>query len=177
MAETAGLGWCAACGYCRSFEEDQALFAKPAASAPTAVAETSKAVTTMPAWVWLMVVGLLGVAVASYWTGLQLPKRSYSRALWCTVQVAAGLFLAFVAQFIALVRLAPHDETLSFKDALFPGRLWAVGFKHMRIFAFHFCLAVWGLALVTSAFVFVGGLDYWFDLLPYHQRTSHNKSR
>lgn len=179
LTDAAGLGWCQGCGYCRSLDEDPAkdYLPAPAPAAPAAVAEASQVVTRTPLWVWVMALGLVTLAAASWRVGLWLPPNSHQRALWTTLQIASGVFTMFVAQFFALFKLAPYDETLSFKDVFLPGRLWSHALKRMPGYGGHFCVAVWGLTLVVCAFLFIGGLNYWYTYLPGKHNSTHNIHR
>src|SRR5262245_23578556 len=147
LTDPVGLGWCQACGYCRSLEEDRARFLPEIASSqPAVVAQAKQIVGHAPRWIWVWLIGLTAAAGLSYAVGQLLPDRSFSRALWTTLQVALGLLTIFLAQFFALLRLAPHDETLSFRDALLPSRLWAQAFGRMSVFTVHFYIVSWSLA-------------------------------
>ena len=179
LTDAAGLGWCQACGYCRSLEEERAKDhlqppAAAAAPAPVAMAEAGKLVNKAPLWLWVLIGGAILMAGGSLLIGRKLPLNSYPRALWTTLQIALGLLTMFIAQFTALVKIAHHDETLTFKDSIFPGRLWSQAFKRMPGYGPHFCVTCWGLILVVCAFAFIGGLNHWLKYLPNNKNSAQS---
>jgi hypothetical protein len=166
LTEAADLGWCPGCGYCRSLEENRVKAPSPAPTALPAVVQAGKLVVKTPLWLPILVIGVSALLAGSIHVGRTLPSYSYQRALWTTIQIAVGVVIVFTAQFFALIKLAPHDETLSFKDLFLPGRLWAQAFKRMPRYGAHVCVACWGLTLVLCSLLFIGGLNYWFRYLP-----------
>ena len=180
LTDAAGLGWCQACGYCRSLEEvrvQDPMQAPSQTAAPVAMAEAGKLVTKTPIWLWVLVVGLVMLTGGSYFAGRRLPLNSYPRALWTTLQIALGLLTMFTAQFFALFKIAHHDETLTMKDVFFPGRLWSQAFKRMPGYGWHFCVACWGVVLITCALFFIGGLNHWLTYLPNNKNNTQNIRR
>ena len=181
LSDPKGLGWCQSCGYCKSLEDDKAKVVVPR-EAPKSqrledAKEAARIATTVPRWFWLLLLGVVGFAAASQLPARQLAANSFERALWTTLQVCAGLFLIFVAQIVALVRIAPDDEKLSFKDALVPTRLWGLVFKRLPSLSFTVCLAGWGLSMILSALIFIGGLQHWMTYLPGQKNAPSNTKK
>jgi hypothetical protein len=172
LTDPHGMGWCQGCGFCKSLAEDKAkVVLEPAAAQATpkslaGVVEAGKLATQIPRWFWPLMLGVIGFAGASQLPARQLAPNSLERALWTTGQIAAGLSLILLAQFIALLRIAPEDEKLSFKDMFLPTRLWVLVFKRLPALRVPVWLAGWGLAIIVSACVFIGGLGYWMTYLP-----------
>lgn len=169
LTDPQGMGWCQGCGYCKSLEEDKAkVKLEPAAPKPDAQGGTpaAKIALSVPRWIWPLLLGVIGFSAASLLPARHLAPNTLERALWTTAQMAAGLFMIFVAQFIALLRIAPEVETLSFKDMLLPTRLWPLVFKRLSTLYVPVWLAAWGLAIMVSAGIFIGGLGYWGTYLP-----------
>jgi hypothetical protein len=170
LTDPAGMGWCQACGFCKSLEEDKAKVKVQAPAAqqakPSNAAEAAKIATSIPRWFWPLLLGVVGFSAASLLPARQLAPNSLQRALWTTCQIGAGVFLIFLAQFIALVRIAPEDEKLSFKDVFMPTRLWSLVFKRLPAQKFALWLAGWGLAISLSGGILIGGMDYWLTYLP-----------
>jgi hypothetical protein len=170
LVDPQGMGWCQACGFCRSVEEGQgqvpgrrAATAKPSLLGAN---EFGFLLTHIPGWVYVLVVGCGAVFVASLMPATQLPEGSYERAVWATVQIVVGLVMIFGGQLIVLFALAPLDEKLSFKDAVLPFRIWALAFQRGGRFRVPFWLGSWGLSAVVAAFFVIGGLEYWERYLP-----------
>ena len=167
LIDPAGLGWCKACGYCRSLEAEQDNQLLQTSAGPSRGAALAGAAGQIPWWIWGLGVGVAVVAGGSLAADrLLLTGNGLPRALWTSVQIGVGLVLIFAGQFFALVQIAHEDATLSFKDALVPTRLWHLAGKRMsRLYG---CLwtSAWGLSLVVCAFLFIGGLKHWFTYLP-----------
>jgi len=173
-----GLGWCKACGYCRSLAESEAQAAQtPAAAAPTTLTATSSAIRQTATWFWVALIGMILVAGATFALTSCLTLSPLQRALLTSVQIAAGVGLMFAGQFIGLLRIAPEESTLSFKDAVFPFRLYGLIFKRLPSTRHTVYLGAWGLAAIVSATVFIGGLGHWFTYMPGHQTNQTQKSK
>lgn len=173
LTDAAGLGWCPACGYCRSLEETpQVAKVKvqeaEAQTAPHSMREPPSEPSgpfLIPIWLLCLVVGAIGIAVGSYFIGRNLAPNALPRALWTTCQIGGGVLVLLVGQFLALVRIAPFDEKLSFKDAVLPLRLYGQVIKRLPSMGFSLCTLGWGLTLIASALFFIGGLNHWFVYL------------
>jgi hypothetical protein len=173
-----GLGWCKACGYCRSLNESEATAAQEqAALAPTTLTATSSAIGQTPTWFWVTLAGVVLVTGATFACGHWLTFTPLQRALLTSVQIVAGFALMFVGQFIGLLRIAPEETTLSFKDALFPFHLYGLVFKRLPSTRHTLYLGAWGIALIVSAGVFIGGLGHWFTYLPSYQKNHPQKTK
>lgn len=173
-----GLGWCKACGYCRSLEESEAKSVRaPAAAAPTTFTATSSALVQTPTWFWVTLGGLVLVVVATFACGHWLSLSPFHRALLTTIQIIGGFGLMFVGQFIGLLRIAPEDATLSFKDAVFPFRLYGLIMKRLPNTRHTLYLGAWGFAAILSATIFIGGLGHWFTYLPSYQKSHPQKTK
>lgn len=170
LIDPTGLGWCRACGYCRSLAESaQTLTAAEVPAGPSAISATGSAITDLPAWFWILFGGAILVAVGTFAANRYVSLTPFGRATFATIQIAAGLGAMFLGQFIGLLRLAPEDSTLTFKDAVFPFRLYGLALKRLPTSALTLYLGVWGLTAIVAAGFFVGGLDHWLEYLPKKQ--------
>lgn len=174
LIDPGGLGWCEKCGYCKSLTENvPSQAAEPAAPASPKAGEVWAALL-LPSWAWLLLLGTLLFAGTSYFVGRNLAKYTFERALWSTLQIAAGLFVVLAAQFWAVVALAHKDETIGFKDVFLPARLWALVVRNLPTTRWHLWLGVWGLTLILGACIFVGGLSHWMTYLPGQKNAPGN---
>jgi hypothetical protein len=171
LTDPTGLGWCPACGYCHSLEEDRAkLNLKPAPKAKQApVVVPGMAPAQFPVWACVLIAGMIVLAVVTLLASRQFPLKPLHRAIWTTVQLGSGVLIMFVAQCYALYRIAPEDGALHFTDALVPFRLYSLVFKRLPRMAPALWLGAWGLTLILSAAICVGGLDHWLTYLPRSQ--------
>lgn len=170
-----GLGWCKACGYCRSLAESETTNAKsPDAkpSTPNTVTATGSALGQTPSWFWVTLAGVIIVAGATFLCERYLKFTPLQRASLTTVQIVVGVAMMFLGQFIGLLRIAPEDSTLSFKDALFPFRLYSLVMKRLPSTRHTLYLGVWGAAVIIAANLFIGGLGHWITYLPGAQKNS-----
>ncbi|MBI1832293.1 MAG: hypothetical protein HYR84_12690 [Planctomycetes bacterium] len=168
-----GLGWCKACGYCRSLEEsDQKHLPEPEAqaTAPNTLSATGSALGETPKWFWITLVGIGVVAGITFAIGQWLPLTPLQRALFTTIQIGAGLLMLFIGQFIALIMIASDETTLTFKDAVFPFHLYGLVFKRLPSTRITVFFAAWGIAAIVAAAVFIGGLGHWFTYIPGNQK-------
>lgn len=171
LTDAAGLAWCSSCGYCKSLDEGSGkslLPAAPAKPAPAAAAvqEAKQAMLQIPGWFYLLLTVALAIGAATIWLGSVLPAGGLPRAAWTTLLMGVGLFVIFISQIIVLVRVAPEDPQISFKDMFFPIRLWGHALKRTVTLRWPLTTAAWGLALSLSACVFIGGLGHWMTYLP-----------
>jgi hypothetical protein len=164
-----GLGWCKACGYCKSLEEGEKKAAeieeKPLPSLGGLTA-TGAAIGQSPLWIWVTLIGLGAVIGGTWFAEKSMSLTPFSRALFTTIQMAAGLALMLLGQFVGLLRIAPEDPTMSFKDAIFPFKLYALALKRLPTTQWTIYFGVWGLTAIITANIFVGGMLHWLDYLP-----------
>ncbi len=170
LIDPQGLGWCKACGYCHSLNESQKNTLPDEAVGPTTLSATGSAVTQLPAWMWISLLGLVIVVVSVIALGRFVPLKPLERALVTTIGSAIGLGVMLLGQFIGLMRVAPDDPTLTFKDVVFPFRLYGIVMKRLPFTQLTLYFGAWGLALIISLNVCVGGVAHWLTYLPKTQQ-------
>jgi len=172
LIDPSGLGWCKACGYCRSLAtEAPAQLMAPATPQPTRGEALAGAASNLPLWFWALLLGVALAAGLSFAAGRLLPPGDcLPRAIWTSVQIGLGVVLIFASQVIAVVAVAPEDERLSFKDAIVPLRIWGLVIARLPRFSGCLWTATFGASLVLCAFLFVGGLHHWFTYLPGYKK-------
>lgn len=163
LTDVAGLGWCPACGYCVSAEKTAVRPEVKNTSQEMPVGAQKQPSFRVPTWPVALVAGVVLYAGATYFATRQNPTITpFARALWCTLQIASGVLMLWVGQFYALLRLAPLDDKFSFKDVLVPFNLYAKVFSRLPELQLSVWLLGWGVTIVVSAIVFVGGLSHWW---------------
>src|SRR5271170_4144440 len=78
-----GLGWCKACGYCRSLAEGEKQTgpAPKAPAKPNTVTATGAALVQTPRWFWFAMIGVALIAGATFAGGRYLVVSPLERAL------------------------------------------------------------------------------------------------
>jgi hypothetical protein len=166
-----GLGWCKSCGYCKSLadSEQSTAVASPGAS-PNELTATSAAIGQLPIWFWVSLVGVVLIVGLICAVGQFVPLTQFARAVITSAATLVGVAVMLVGQFAALVKIAPEDPTLGFKDGVFPFRLYPLVLKHLPGTSFAIYLGAWGLSAIIAANVFIGGLPHWLTYLPDSQK-------
>ncbi|HYT88928.1 MAG TPA: hypothetical protein VEL76_09480, partial [Gemmataceae bacterium] len=113
-----------------------------------------------------MLAGVGVIAVFSLPPRVSLPEEGLPRCLWSTIQLGIGILMILAAQLWALLVLADTDERLSYKDAIFSGRLWGLTLWKLPATRQQLWLGAWGIAAILSALFLIGGLSHWFTYLP-----------
>jgi len=167
LVDPTGLGWCKACGYCRSLGGEVGTTTPAAAPGPKkpGVREAGAAIGQVPTWLWVLAFSITVLVLGVYLTHRYIHPKPLPRALWSTIQVGAGIALIFIGQFAALIRLAPDDPNLSFMHALVPGQMYGLIWKHLPRTSVPAYLVCWGKVLIITATKFIGGFDHWFTYL------------
>jgi hypothetical protein len=178
LADPKGLGWCQSCGYCRSLEEDRARLPLESAAEPKpALAPPRTRSTDFPVWAVGLVLVMLVAAGGSWAVSHYLALKPLPRALWTSIQIVTGVVIMLVGQGYALYRIAPEEGTLHIIDAIIPFRLYGLLFKRLPRMWQALYLGSWGLCLVLSALIFIGGLGYWLTYLPKSNNHSYMPDR
>ncbi|HZZ80500.1 MAG TPA: hypothetical protein VFE62_18495 [Gemmataceae bacterium] len=174
LIDPQGLGWCKICGYCRSLAESEKQTAgmqpkqEEAAPAPpqNTVTATAAAATQMPLWIWISIIGMGAIAGGTYAASRYLHLTPLHQALLTTIQIGTGVVFMLIGQFVALLRIAPEDSTITFWDAIIPFKLYGLVIKKLPSTQLTFYFAVWGVTAIVSAAIFIGGLGHWLTYLP-----------
>jgi ATP dependent DNA ligase C terminal region len=169
LVDPESLGWCPKCGYCRSLEAEAAkkvLQESPAAKPLSrfGYAEFFDMVAKLPRWCWVLLGGIVIIAIASVGLNLALPTGlSFARALCSTAALVIGLLAILAAQVWALIIIAPDDDHLGFKDAIISARLWGLTIRRLPTTERQVWIGCWGAASALCAVLIVGGLPYWYQ--------------
>src|SRR5688572_3024087 len=74
LIDPAGLGWCKACGYCRSLEAEQGNQLLATHQGPSKGAVVASVAGNVPLWLWVLLGGIGLVAGGSLAVGRLLPE-------------------------------------------------------------------------------------------------------
>jgi hypothetical protein len=96
---------------------------------------------------------------------LVLPPLCLARALWSSLQIVLGIVGVVLAQMTAMMLIGAEEEGLGAKDVIIPGRLWRATLKRLPATRRAVWIGAWSLTAIASALIFLGGFDYWFELL------------
>ncbi len=166
MQDFTGGQKCLWCGHCK--EGQDTLLMGPAETAvkrrvrpQQSSSELGLAFKVVPAWGWVLIIGINLVAAASLYADYKLPENSRERALWSTFQVLGGLMLCWVAGWLVASRDDILHEPLGVTDILFPDRLWWLAFKKLPATRWYVCFGVWAAMASVLGIFWPGGLTYW----------------
>src|SRR5258708_5443590 len=100
LADPGGLGWCLACGYCRTLAEDCARLPldRPAVKAAPSRSPLRTTPRQSPLWAIVLFAGIALLAVGCYAASRHYPLTPLQRAAWAAIQILAGLALMFAGQ-------------------------------------------------------------------------------
>jgi hypothetical protein len=172
LIDPTGLGWCKACGYCHSLGEEKTEKAEKPASAPARppLEPPRPPSAGPPIYLFIILANVILLMAGAYAINRYVRLEPLQRALWTTLQIVAGVLLMFIGQFLGVLRLAPANPTLSFKDCFVPFHLYELVVKNLPSTRWTLYLGAWGLALIASALMFIGGLGHWFKYLPSSEK-------
>ncbi len=161
LIDTASLGLCPACGYCRSLEESAArprhLLLRCWAGVRRV--EAVLFLTWVPAWFWVLLFGLGGVTLVSVFAHHWLPDDAWQRTLWFCIQLSVGGLAVFAAQLGVLLVVAPHEEGIHPKHLFIVlPRFWAYIWRLLPETAWPIWLICWGATLIGFAVFLIRGL-------------------
>ena len=93
LVDPNGLGWCKACGYCRSLADidTKTKKATPEKIEPSALAATGGAVLDLPMWFWVSLFGAIVIVGATIFCERYFRLTELQRALFCTLQIIVAL--------------------------------------------------------------------------------------
>lgn len=169
LVSPSSLGWCQKCGYCESLEFEAGPLAtlstgrqKPS---PLGTFEILEMLRETPRWVWVLLGGVVGIALASLAADFFLEEDCLERAIYTTAQLGVGLLVLIAAQIWAAVWVGvATEEEISPKDFILPFRLWSIAIGCLPRSKKPITVAVWGVAVMISAVLLVGGLDFWWEV-------------
>ena len=145
--------WCPRCGYYPAFKT--CVDTGPRQDEP---AEAISLVKLIPAWMWVLGAGIVGIFVISLAARVVLSPESGSRLFWMIAQITICLSAALVGQFAAFLSGAPgSDKASAFDVFLKPFEIWKPSIRRLPENAWCVWCVGWGLWGVLCAMVFVRG--------------------
>ncbi len=163
MQTVTGWKWCPKCGHRVEGQETVVMGPGegPAVRPGESTSEVVLATRAFPSWGWVLIAGVVLIAVVSGLADYQLPEKSRPRALWSTFQVLGGVLLCWITGLVVAIQLKTTREPLALTDLLFPDRLWSQAIKNLPTTRWHVCLGTWGILAAVCGIFWPGGLTYW----------------
>lgn len=160
------LGLCQVCGYCRSLEEGRAkVLAVPAEEEQAILGRRGRrsGFHWLAESFWLPCFAVGAVALFTHLLDRRVDEESVTRTLWATGELIVGVVALFVAQWWALVMVAPREEGMGIRDLFLPARLWILTLIRLPETRWPVSMAAAGWALVACAVFWIGGLELWYS--------------
>jgi hypothetical protein len=169
LTDPQGIGLCPRCGFCRTLAvEGVAVLASAGQKTnwePT-VRGLRHALRVAPAALLIVCVALVAVVPLAYSADLRLAPGSRERAVWSAWNLLAGVLLVGAGQAWAINLLMEMKERVSWSDLASPFQVWGLTLRRLPATAWQVGLGSSGALTILAAVVWVGGLSYWFRLLP-----------
>jgi hypothetical protein len=116
---------------------------------------------TIPLWIHVLWLGVVGVFVLSVFETLKLPKFGYSRAVWTVVQATLGILAALAAHVITFFSAIPSMEKHGPFDLFMkPFDFWRTMKRKLPSGAWRIWMFAWGVTAAFTAIVLIGGIRY-----------------
>lgn len=152
--------WCPNCGYYPVLNR-----AVESANEGSAIAEEEERVVdhwweAVPEWVWPLIIGGVGIVVASLIGRLMLNHRPGILAIWGGVQIITGYAIFFTAHLGAYMTASAKDTTLGPFDVFMkPREIWRYTIAKLPDTSRRVYCGAWGLTAAMAAKALLGGLD------------------
>jgi hypothetical protein len=116
---------------------------------------------TIPFWIHVLWIGVIGFLALSALATLRLPKFGYERAMWTLTQVSLGLMAAAAAHVMTFFIAIPSSEKHGPFDLLIkPLDFWRFTMRRLPSGAWRLWMFAWGLTAAFSALILIGGIRY-----------------
>jgi hypothetical protein len=169
------IGACMVCGYSRVKPtggpvSQQALTPSLRPGSRSETLETFRWLLKLPAWFWVLLLGCVviigGGIFANWWlpvpsTSPERVPRLTTRTIISTITLAIAIPGILITQVWVLFSAAAKDARLEFLDAMNPIRAWSLAIGRLPDTRHPLCSACWCWSAVLTAFLAVGGMDYW----------------
>jgi hypothetical protein len=167
LTNPGSLGWCQKCGYCQSLDEETVAvqMSQRRKPSPLGTFEILEMIQETPRWVWVLLGGVVVIALISLAANSFLDEDCLERAIYTTAQIGVGLLMFIAAQIWAGIWVGvATEEEIGPKDFILPFRLWAITISSLPRSRKPITLAAWAVAVMVFAVLLVGGLDFWWEL-------------
>jgi hypothetical protein len=116
---------------------------------------------TIPMWIHVLWIGLVGCVVLSAVATLKLPKFGYERAVWTVVQASLGIIVAGTAHVMTFFIAMPSSEKHGPFDLFMkPLDFWRFTKRRLPTGAWRIWMFAWGMTAAFLALVLIGGIRY-----------------
>lgn len=159
-----GLGtkeeWCTRCGFYPRLGIKIEVDPDPEET-PPAPETALDILKQIPAWMPVMLGGLLALLGMSIAVRLLIPVDNIARPLWAIGQCLIGLMVFMVMHVISYLYAIVEDSSFTVGDIILrPLKVWGPTFNSLPTTSRRLCLGVWGFAASIMALTVVGGIPY-----------------
>jgi hypothetical protein len=163
LSERCDLGWCQRCGYCRYMEKRKIVPARVVRAQREARQRAGRG-HLLPAWVGVLLCGVLVCAVSAFVAGTNVGTDARTRHAWYVAQSTVAGLLMLMGHVTAFLRLVPSGMRLRHATLLISPRLWWGVWRRLPATQSSVWLAGWGLALAICTAALYGMAEVPFHL-------------
>ena len=158
--------WCPDCGYYPVVDGTQAegtSWADGLPDAPEEEFDDRSALASIPMWFWLMIAGIIGIALSSVWIRHSLADQETLRGRIALGQLGVGLLIVMVAHGLAAKFAMAGDRRISIPDIFLSWfNIWQPTIGKLPHTCRRLLAVVWGMLACLTAVTIIGGIDYGY---------------
>lgn len=158
--------WCPDCGYYPVVDGTQTegtSWADGLPDAPEEEFDDRSALASIPMWFWLMIAGIIGIALSSVWIRHSLADQETLRGRIALGQLGVGLLIVMVAHGLAAKFAMAGDRRISIPDIFLSWfNVWQPTIGKLPHTCRRLLAVVWGMLACLTAVTIIGGIDYGY---------------
>ena len=158
--------WCPDCGYYPVVDGTQAegtSWADGLPDAPEEEFDDRSALASIPMWFWLMIAGIIGIALSSVWIRHSLADQETLRGRIALGQLGVGMLIVMIAHGLAAKFAMAGDRRISIPDIFLSWfNVWQPTIGKLPHTCRRLLAVVWGMLACLTAVTIIGGIDYGY---------------
>ena len=157
--------WCPDCGYYPAVDANAQNGQSWADSLPDLPQESPEddraGLAAIPAWLWIMLGGIVGITAFSVVVRTSLPDDVDTRGAIALTQLIVGALSMLAAHLIAGFVAMKSDRRINFNDIMLSWfNVWQPTISNLPDTSKRIWAMVWGMVAVLTSTTIIGGIDY-----------------